>query len=220
MWLGLSNRTARVVRATPEERDWLRTYLTFPDPSAVWKGKSKEDAVHKLYEEVSATFPAGFVSSVVKAAAADGFKVDLVDNRTKPVERDLEADLVWLRPYQLEAIDRCVERVRGIIMHPTASGKSETMVGLTRALPCAWLMLAPSLILVNNLADRFIKRNLEHGIDLGEPGRIGEGKWTEGERLTCATYQSIYRALGLREAMHFSLVWVGSHATKRTPCLP
>jgi hypothetical protein len=29
------------------------------------------------------------------------------------------------------------------------------------------------------LADRFVLRNTEHGVDLGEPGRIGEGSWDE-----------------------------------------
>ncbi len=196
MWVALTNRNARVTRATPEERDWLRGYLSFPDPDAKWRGRTPEEAIRRLYEEVSATFPSGFVPAVVKAGAAEGHRVELVDLREVPAERDPSADTRWLRPYQLAAVERCVERGRGVLAHSTGSGKSEVMVALTRVLPCRWLVMAPNLALANNVADRFLLRNREHGVDLGEPGRVGEGRWSEGDRLTCATYQSVQRAVG------------------------
>lgn len=195
MLIAISNRVARVQRASSQERSWLRDYLSFPDPAAHWKGKTEEEAVHRLFEEVTDTFPAGFLPSVTKAAADEGYKIELVDQRVVPTQRDPDADLRWLRPYQAAAVERVDERVRGILHLPTGSGKTEVMIALTRAFPCPWLLLAPNLSLVNNAADRFLLRNREHGVDLGEPGRIGEGRWTEGERLTCATYQSVHRAL-------------------------
>jgi superfamily II DNA or RNA helicase len=195
MWLTLSNRGATVARATPEERQFLRNYLAFPDPRAHWRGVPKEDAVTRLYEELTASFPGGFVPSVRRAAAEAGIKVDLVDNRIPPIARDPNADLRWLRPYQREAVEAVARETRGIVAHVTASGKTECQIALVRMFPCHWLVMAPDLTLVNNVADRFLKRNREHGVDLGEPGRIGEGKWSEGEHLTCATYQSIRRGL-------------------------
>lgn len=196
MWVALTNRVARVTRATPEERAWLRGYLSFPDPRAHFQGREGDDAYEKLFNEADESFPAGFTSPVVAAARDADVKVELIDNRVVPAPRDADADLAWLRPYQLVAVDRCDKRVRGILHHATGAGKSEVAVALTRALPAPWLFLAPNLTLVNNTADRFLKRNREHGVDLGEPGRIGEGDWTEGDRLTCATYQSIYQAIG------------------------
>jgi hypothetical protein len=195
MWISLTNRRAKLTRATAEEKAWLREYLTFPDPGAVWRGKSREEAVSRLFEEVSETFPGGFITAVQRAAKEAGIRVEVIDGRVRPAERDLSADLSWLRDYQRAALEACVLRGRGIVHHTVAAGKSEIMVALTRALPCPWLLLAPNLQLVNNVADRFEARNREHGVDLGEAGRIGEGRWVEGERLTCATYQSIQRHL-------------------------
>jgi superfamily II DNA or RNA helicase len=473
MMIRLTNRVATLVRATPEERDYVRGYLSIPDPQAFFKGK--EEATYNLYTEATSSFFGGFLPGLRKAAAAEGFTVEIVDNRVQPVARDPAADLAWLRDYQREAVDAVDSHVHGIIWqitgclvgdtslvvnrggaarpvalktlvsrmrgeatrnhggkgrtcawdlsiptytqsvdpegylrlnqivnvhdngeadvfclkltdgrsirgtadhrflqesgeytrlgdlapgdevmiiewpkslaklahhdkvddyelidkmynHPYAqwtnwsrtgklvrvpkhrlvaearlnninlfelvgriilneiegltflgpevhvhhkdenrrnndpdnlevlprkehlaehgrrggwknvsgravpavvasitpcgrepvydltmaspmsnyvanefvvhnSGKSDVAVGLTRAFPCHWLFMAPSLSLVNSMADRFVLRNTEHGVDLGEPGRIGEGRWTEGARLTCATYQSIQRSL-------------------------
>jgi superfamily II DNA or RNA helicase len=121
------------------------------------------------------------------------------EDTTQPVERDPEADLGWLRDYQAGAVEAVAARHRGILSLPTGAGKTEVDIGLVRAFPTRWLFLVNSTDLVRQAAERFEARNREHGVDLGPAGVIGEGKWSEGEYLTCATFQTLARGLAKNE---------------------
>jgi superfamily II DNA or RNA helicase len=204
MWIEVSSLHSRLVRATDQERAWVVDYLSFDDPDARFK---KGPGKVCLFNETSATFPTGLVTMVKKAGeAADeekartAFKVDLLDKRVPPCALDPAADLAWLRDYQREGLDRVVERGRGILWHPTGAGKTETAIGIMRALPTRWLFIVHRAGLADQGADRYDMRAREHGT--GDPlaGRIGEGSWIEGARVTFATFQTIFAALKDGEA--------------------
>lgn len=204
MWLENGCLHAKVSKATPEERAWLRDYLSFPDAKSRFRGGSADGRVH-MYNDLTETFPSGYTAMVVKAAKADGVRVDVIDKRSAPARRDPAADLAWLRDresptgehsdYQIRCLERLLERQRGIAALPTAAGKTEIAIGAARAIPCEWLFLTPGKDLTVQAADRFERRNAEHGVDLGPAGRIVEGAWEEGARFTSATFQSMASAI-------------------------
>lgn len=193
MWIELGNRTARVVRADDRELNWLRDYLSFPDADARFKPGS--DGQVRMLNVFTNTFPAGFLPLVRRAAPAVGTAVEIIDKRTPPAAVDPAADVAWLRDYQHEAVRRVLDSQRGILWMTTGAGKTEIAVALARAVPCPWLFVVHRKGLADQAADRFALRNREHGVDLGEPGVIGEGAWSEGERFTAATFQSLVAAM-------------------------
>lgn len=185
MWLEVGVLHARVSRATDEEHSWLREYLTFPDARARFRGG---DGKIRLLA-VDGRFPAGLVSLVKRAGPKAGFTVELID-RVHPVPHDPAADLDWLRDYQLDAVLAVLRERRGLVWLPTASGKGELVVALTRAVPCEWLFIVHTTTLVQQTAERLRLRNLEHGIEDEPIGIVAEGRWSEG-RVTFATFQSL-----------------------------
>ena len=192
MLLTLRNLYARVEQADDEELDWLRDYLSIPNPNARFTGGSSE---RHMFNDAARTFAAGFLPGVVKSAKIDGFTVGVFDKRTRPCEVDQEADLEWLRDYQLDSVRAIHEHSRGLLHLSTGAGKTEIAVGLARSLPCRWLALVHRAQLASDIAARFDRRNREHGVDLGPAGFIGEGQWSEGSRITCATFQTMARGL-------------------------
>lgn len=198
MWLEVGNRQCHLVRGTDDESDWLHNYLSFPDVDARFK-PGGDGKIH-LFNILGETFPTGFLGPVRKAAADAKMSIDIVDKRVKPCSVDAHADLAWLRDYQAEAVQRVLLKERGILHMSTGAGKTEIAVALARALPTHWLFLVHRTSLGQQAADRFSMRNALHGVDLGAPGVIGEGAWTEGDRFTCATFQTFAKALASGDA--------------------
>jgi hypothetical protein len=99
MWIEVQNIECKVVRANVEEVAWLRTYLTFEDTSYYGKGR-------KTVFKSDGTFPGGLLPLVQDSAKNASMQIDLIDRRTRIVQRDPNADLAWLRDYQREAAGR------------------------------------------------------------------------------------------------------------------
>lgn len=191
MWLEVGNIRTKVVRFNPNDQDWLADYLSFEDVTGRYRrgGKVKRDT---LYNHMGKWFPSGFLPGVMKAAADEEIECKLVDTRARPCEPDPHADLEWLRDYQRAAVDAIVQRHHGMLWLPTGAGKTEVMVGLTRALPCNWLAMVHRSQLADDMASRYELRS--PGL---RAGRVLEGRWDiPGDScLTVATFQSIHRAL-------------------------
>lgn len=192
MWIEVDCLHAKLTRATEAEQNWLLDYLAFPDVNARFKGKT--DNAIRMLNVFDGTFPAGLVPLVAKDAPAEGFTVEIAD-KTQPADPDPDADTAWLREDQREAVRRVLDKRRGVLHLPTGSGKTEIAVALVRSVPCEWLFVVHRTTLGQQAAERFERRNVEHGVDLGPAGVIGEGQWSEGKRLTCATFQSLVAAL-------------------------
>jgi len=171
-----------------EEREFLTDYLSFEEARFV-RGKRVQPKRHCLFSILNHSMPAGLVPTVVKAATEAGFAVQITDARTRPFPLAVQPDLAWLRDYQRTALDRMVASTRGILWMPTGAGKTEVAVGLYRALPGRWLFLTHRKGLMGQAADRFEART---GV---EAGRVGESRWHAEPDFTCATFQTVARAL-------------------------
>lgn len=150
MWVQVSNVYCRVIKATEDEEDWVRRYLSFETSGYLTQGGRVT-----LYKEASGTFPGGLLPLLRDAASRDGVKIEELDKRVSRVQPDPAADLAWLRDYQRDAVEACVREKRGIVRAPTGSGKTEMFVALTRRVPGKWLMLVHRDTLVEQAAVRY-----------------------------------------------------------------
>jgi len=197
MWVELHNLNSKVVKSTPEEREWLDSYLSFPDREAHFKmrkvprWKKGDGLIHMLSPHLL-TFPTGFVGQVATQAKADGFVVEVLDRRRKPERADPTALVDWLRPYQAEALNVARTVERGVFHHPTGAGKTELMVAIAELYPeTKWLILTHRKDLIANTSDRFARRTGE------VVGMIGEGTFKPA-RVTVAMFQSLVAQLRAR----------------------
>lgn len=181
---------ARAVSPSDEERSWLVEYLTF-EQARYANGRRVSPKVHRLFQVINNTMPAGLVSQVSSAAIKAGFDVQVQDVRSRPffVPTIQDEDVAWLYDYQRRALDLVLQRTRGILWMPTGSGKTEVAIALgSIADEVDWLFLVHRKGLLGQTADRFEQRTGE------EAGRIGEGRWAE-KRFNVATFQTVSRAL-------------------------
>ena len=184
--------SAKVVAGTPEERRWLRDYLTFEDPQARF---TNGNPIVELVNPIDDTFPSGFANKVRRAGSTyttpsgkfAPVEVELVDVRREPPALK-DADLGWLRDYQRGAYEACVKRTRGIVQMPTGGGKTEVLAALVASAPTTWLIVVPQADLLGQTADRIEKRTGER------PGIIGDGEWNP-QRVTVATFQTLHRRM-------------------------
>ena len=174
---------------TDDERTFLAEYLSFPDARKRFGGGG--DGTIRMLTPVN-TFPSGLVPLVEKAAKREGFEVSVRD-LCRPAAIDPDANLAWLRDYQADALAAALKARVGIIHIPTAGGKGELVVALARAVPTRWLFLVHRSTLVTQTAERFDRRNREHGVGLDEAGfKMGELD-RDSESVVFATYQTVSR---------------------------
>lgn len=187
MKLSFDNLVVHVEDATDGEHAWLFDYLSFTDGTQVFRGKVKRFRVYNMVTNTFPSGLLGSVVREwqrlrklepcrrCNGERMIGFnacpacekieirpkwidRLALVDKRQRPCDVDASADLDWLFWYQREAVDAASSRARGIIEIPTAGGKTEVFVALTRAVPCRWLFIAHRAQLMINGAKRWIKR--------------------------------------------------------------
>jgi superfamily II DNA or RNA helicase len=187
MNLELHNVRAKVTLATDTELSWLNNYLTYDDKSYAARKRGGDGKV-RLLNAFDRSFPAGFFKSVLAAAPTPGFTVTVDDQRKRPCAPDWSIDLSWLRPYQLDAVNKALIAENGLLQMPTGSGKTGVCTTLMRLLSCKWLFVVPQADLLWQTAEQFAQQSTE------EIGTIGDGAWNE-KRVTVATFQALTAAL-------------------------
>lgn len=178
------------MRATEPEQEWIRTYLSFANSG--WGGKARGKRV-TLFSTKTGTFPGGLLALVRDAARRDGIVVEELDRRIPRITEDITADLDWLRPYQLEAVNACAINKRGIVRAPTGSGKGDMIVGVTKILPGRWLFLVHRDSLIVQQSKRYKRlTNREPNV----LSRTSPSTWRIVQGLNLMTLQSL--AAGIR----------------------
>jgi superfamily II DNA or RNA helicase len=189
----------------------------------VWDG-----IVHLI--KAKGRFPAGLVPWLVERLAAEGIDVEVVDTRPEPLPRDTRlSELhtnVELREHQQDAVSQALTGERGVVWHPTAAGKTEIFIELTRRIGRPGLVLVHRKDLMYQAAERFMKT-----LDLGESmkdfadqdviGLIGDGEW-QPRVITVATFQTLYMRLkqGLHEVEHWLREEIGQVHVDEAQHLP
>ncbi len=189
MLIEVTNTQCRVIHASPSEEAWLDYTLSFEQKAQKHgRGAVLGDGRTHLFSKARRSFPAGFIGSVMKFAAAESMKIELVERRGDPLAWDAAADTKWLRWYQAEALERSRTRERGVFWHATGAGKTEVIAALTLVRQCKWIILTHRKSLMIQTAERCSKRGVE------DVGMVGDGVFEPG-RVTVATFNTIHRGL-------------------------
>lgn len=174
MLVEFDNIKAKVREGTVDERDWLRQYLTFPDPQGRFRpGNRTEYSVFNLF---SGSFPTGLCPLVQRKAKEAGVSLRMVDRRDRPTwewgqENETSLAQLGLRDYQSAAVAKGLARTRGIIKSPTGSGKGNMIVGFTVAAPIRWAFIVHRNHLIRQQALRYEQLTGRRA------GKIAEGEW-------------------------------------------
>ena len=178
----------------------LSDYFTFEVPGAkfmptvrnrVWDGKIR------LFNQ-NQTLYYGLLPHVAKFANEREYKFG-VDESIEPAEnfslkeaeefsRSLKLPFTP-RDYQLEAFTYAVRNRRGVLLSPTASGKSLIIYLLTRWYGCKTLIIVPTISLVHQMAGDFEDYGYKDEV---HKITAGVEKLTEDE-VVVSTWQSIYK---------------------------
>jgi superfamily II DNA or RNA helicase len=176
---------SKVVESTEDEYAWLKDFLTFETVSFI---RGKPRVLTNTYLGFRGVFPVGLTPMVERHAAKSGLELEVEDVREPAPPLDPAADLSWLRDYQLEVVERCLDRTRGVVSSPTGSGKGEMIVAITWKVQCDWLVLVHRDNLAEDLGKRFERRTGEVA------GWIRKGDLSL-ERVTFGTFQQLFRRL-------------------------
>jgi superfamily II DNA or RNA helicase len=192
------NIWTQLVNYSTIERLWVDEY-TSCEMSAYYAGgwgaidgSNRFRMMHVLTNQ----FPSGLLPMILVDAAKAGFLCEVEDIRgPAPCFIDDFADLDWLRDYQKAAAWAAADAGRGLIKVPTAGGKTEIFVGLTRILPCEWLFVVHRSSLTGQGARRFELRTGE------KAGEWSGGEWHPGSaNVTVSTFQALHSSLRSKDA--------------------
>lgn len=198
----------KVVDGDAASVEWLKKFISFRDSQAERKRRIVQGRRGEVW--VSAVqrgrFGTGLLPTVLRGAGACGVEVELHDRRTPPPPGafpDLTGEPLTLYPDQQGALrdwwmGGVEQPCRGIIKSPTASGKGRLAVAAAHALPGHTLFVVHRGNLVQDVRTRWDDLLASRGLE-PRAGWIGEGRWAPGERLTCATLQTLYEKLGTKE---------------------
>lgn len=191
------------IDGTDEELSWLRDYTSVDSYRYDARAKRR---VHKSISLLTPLqkLPSGLVPLMVRAGKEDGIDVLVEDLRIPPCDVDRDADIGWLRDYQVDAVRSIIKRERGIIKVATGGGKTEIFIGITRLLPCEWLFVVHRSTLVRQTMERYQLRT-------GEKAGYWDSSqgWVRGTgNTTVMTFQALWRAFCAR---HKGIVELTSH---------
>lgn len=197
MLIAVENLRCTVADARSDETAWIDDILSFEQKRRPGARPFGDGRTH-LYSRATQKFPTGFLPAVLKYAQRDDVKIEVLDKRVRPAPPDESIDISWLRSYQRAAVDRALERERGVFWHVTSAGKTEVAAALTKRSPTLRVLFAVHrLDLLEQTAARFLKRDA-----CDEVGMIGDGVWNP-KRVTVASLASLYTSLHLERTKKF-----------------
>jgi len=165
--------------------------------AGVWSGWIR------IFNEQNKTLPKGLVPDLIDWSQAQNYNVQITPDGfrhfTEKIEYDIEGMNLPFAPhdYQVEAVTRCLDKKRQIILSPTASGKSFIIYMLCQALfrSNRILIVVPTVGLVTQLFSDFRNYSVKNGFHVEELVHTiysGQEKYS-GKPITISTWQSIFR---------------------------
>ena len=165
--------------------------------AGVWNGEIR------LVHGQTGVFPKGLVPEVLDALENSEYDVYLdPDGFSKFAEKlpivDIKSLNLDFEPhsYQIEAVERILQKKRQLILSPTGSGKSLIIYLLCRSLPSKRILITvPNISLVSQLFSDFEDYSKNNGWDVSEHVHtISEGAVKHSDKaITIATWQSIFK---------------------------
>lgn len=161
---------------------------------------------HKqYYDKNSKSFPTGWIEDVRNSLKLFNNKIELEDIRPKPKHHPIEYAITdkygnpaISRYYQDRAFELSIKRTRGVIHHPTRSGKTTTMALIAFEVGHGVLVLVNDTTVLNQSYK--VMRNWAK--DKNDVGIIGGSKW-KPSKITVATVQTLVKRIDQEECTRF-----------------
>ena len=169
-----------------------------PIDKKYWKLETSFDVsfISYYYDKYN-SFPTGWLPEIASLLDDSLIEYQIHDNRVVYETIPISYNLPELRYYQTEAVKKAVYIERGILQHPTGSGKTITSCAILANLGLTSLIIVPNLILLNQTYDYMCKA---FSPDL--VGKIGEGDWNP-KLFTVATAQTLWSRIAQKETIDF-----------------
>lgn len=154
------------------------------------------DGFKHLFSSKTQKFPLGLFSLVTEILKKHTIPYSVKDNRVKPLytPRDVKIKGISLRPYQLEAIDKCLKAHRGIVQIATGGGKSFIILALAMALRDLKINIyVHRTTLLRQLEETFAKAGIKVGI-------IGDNE-KKFSNINICSFQSVLRKTKVSETI-------------------
>ena len=179
-----------VIKGTEEEKQKVKDVLTFEDNSAQYTHlyqRSKWDGKVRLYRDKDfglVTLP-GFKDYLMEKL---GDKISFEDNRERLIPKgDYWNISVKLRDYQEEAVLQALKIQRGVILIPTAGGKTYIAAAILKGfLNCKCVYIVHRVVLL-----RQVKAVLESSLK-ESVGILGSGEMDLNHRVIVAMIGTLY----------------------------
>lgn len=209
MILEVRNIKTKAIKIKKKEKKALSKALAYHVPnyrfmphykSGAWDGKKR------FFHKGNKTFLTGLLPFVLKLADKKGFKIKLIDKREIPEikRKNYKVGKKLLRPYQKKEFSKVLRTSlgifpdttlywpRGIIKHPTRSGKTYFASGIIRAIDQPTLFIVGRLDLLDQTRDDFATALR---MKKKEIGIIGDQK-VRLKKFTVATVQTLWSRRG------------------------
>lgn len=163
-------------------------YFTKAYQEGTWDGKIR---MFWEYGKIIKIFT-GDVAKVLKLFRQEGREFELVKSyrHTNLDIQDVELQGVKLRPYQIDAVNACKKKKRGMIACPTGGGKTEMFIKLVADINVPFVIVVNRTTLLNQIYNKIQERT---GLQKSEVNVIsGEIKRYDPKNyITVATFQSL-----------------------------
>jgi superfamily II DNA or RNA helicase len=150
---------------------------------------------------------------IVKRVWAEALHVELIihDRRTIPLIPPERYNTAWLRDYQQEALAATQVHARGLINHPTGTGKGEIVAALYAQRPVPTLIIVPNEPLLAQIARTFRSR-------VGVEAAIYGGGFHNISNLTVCTYQALNAATRFPWERFHQVIFDEAHGAASATC--
>lgn len=177
----------RVDNITPGERAWLNEFLSVP--TVEFYGGRPSPTVRRYYDDARRTFPPGLLKLVQRESAAEGFVVDVVDERERPPGGFIIPSKFRTKQphdYQIAAAKKAYAAECSLIEIGTAGGKSFISAIIMASVQFRCIYVVSSEQLAEQAAAEF-------ELEVGErAGRVFSGRIDFGARCVFATFGTLY----------------------------
>lgn len=170
-------------------------------PDAQWSEKYQKgvwDGKVSLFKQFNNSFPSGLLSKVIELLEI--LKINYVLNDLRPSPKIEQKCIVDLgshsfRDYQDSAIQKVIDKERGILAICTGGGKTKTSCGIISELSVyPVIFIVPSVSLLKQTVNEF-KKSLKPLVENFSIGEIGGGSYKiNAEGINVCTYQTLLKA--------------------------
>jgi len=189
-----------ILEASQDSLDLIDRHFTYPDYSNCWiYGKFKNENIkmqHFLIRsegiKTMGLLPIGLLDEAELYIKSQKGKYKIFDNRKikkfKFSDEEIKDSITYLQlyPYQIEAVQKCLEKTNGIVKAATASGKTEIFISLCKLMKVKTLILFARIDLAHQTLRRMKKADLDAGIVQGN-------NIDENHLVVMATVQSAHK---------------------------